>query len=173
MIEVPKCSSFPWSCFWPNSLKLDLVLTTCALIWQSVKILNLTSTLDLAVALEALLALAHVLGGEVAALRVVHTLARQLRDGALVNIWNNKIKLMTNVLFFNNKTGWYWTLCSFNSRGGLESNLETTHNGCQRQFSRISSPNRVLNETRFGALRNLFIEFIARHSPVAGGQSEL
>ena len=48
--------------------------------------LELTSTLDLAVALEALLALAHVLGGEVAALRVVHTLASQLGDGALVNI---------------------------------------------------------------------------------------
>lgn len=48
--------------------------------------MDLTSALDLAVALEALLALAHVLGREVAALRVVHTLARQLRDGALVNI---------------------------------------------------------------------------------------
>ena len=48
--------------------------------------LELTSTLDLAVALEALLALAHVLGGEVAALRVVHTLASQFGDGALVNI---------------------------------------------------------------------------------------
>ena len=48
--------------------------------------LDLTSTLDLAVALEALLAFAHVLGGEVAALRVVHTLASQLRDGALVNV---------------------------------------------------------------------------------------
>ena len=30
-----------------------------------------------------------------------------------------------------------------------------------------------INETRFRALRNLFIEFIARHSLVAGGQSEL
>ena len=49
-------------------------------------ILHLTSTLDLAVALEALFTLAHILGGEVAALRVVHTLVRQLRDGALVNI---------------------------------------------------------------------------------------
>ena len=48
--------------------------------------LDLTSTLDLAVALEALLALAHVLGGEVAALRVVHTLASQLGNGTLVNV---------------------------------------------------------------------------------------
>ena len=61
--------------------------------------LDLTSTLDLAVALEALLALAHVLGGEVAALRVVHTLARQLGDAALVNIWNNNALITQNVLF--------------------------------------------------------------------------
>ena len=61
--------------------------------------LDLTSTLDLAVALEALLALAHVLGGEVAALRVVHTLARQLGDAALVNIWNSNALITQNVLF--------------------------------------------------------------------------
>ena len=46
----------------------------------------LTSALDLAVALPARLALADVLGGEVAALRVLHTLGGQLWYGALVNI---------------------------------------------------------------------------------------
>lgn len=44
------------------------------------------STLDLPVSLEAGLALADVLGGEVAALRVLHTLPGQFRDPALVNI---------------------------------------------------------------------------------------
>ena len=46
----------------------------------------LTSALDLAVALPAWLALADVLGRQVAALRVLHALGRQLGDLALVHI---------------------------------------------------------------------------------------
>ena len=46
----------------------------------------LTSAFDLAVALKAWLALADVLGGQVAALGVLHTFPGQLWDLALVNI---------------------------------------------------------------------------------------
>ena len=55
---------------------------------------GLTSALHLTVPLEALLALADVLGRQVAALSVVHTLARQLGDGALVNICNKGTRLI-------------------------------------------------------------------------------
>ena len=55
---------------------------------------GLTSALHLTVPLEALLALADVLGRQVAALSVVHTLARQLGDGALVNICNKGNRLI-------------------------------------------------------------------------------
>ena len=54
---------------------------------------RLTSTLDLSVSLKARFALAHVLGGEVAALRVVHALATQLWDLALVDIWKETMLL--------------------------------------------------------------------------------
>ena len=46
----------------------------------------LTSAFDLAVALKARLALADVLGGQVAAFGVLHTFPGQLGDLALINI---------------------------------------------------------------------------------------
>ena len=54
---------------------------------------RLTSTLDLSVSLKARFALADVLGGKIAALSVVHALASQLRDLALVDIWKETILL--------------------------------------------------------------------------------
>ena len=54
---------------------------------------RLTSTLDLSVSLKAGFALADVLGGKIAALSVVHTLASQLRDLALVDIWKETMLL--------------------------------------------------------------------------------
>ena len=50
----------------------------------------LTSAFDLAVALKARLALADVLGGQVAAFGVLHTFPGQLGDLALVNIWDKE-----------------------------------------------------------------------------------
>ena len=54
---------------------------------------RLTSTLDLSVSLKARFALADVLGGKIAALSVVHALASQLRDLALVDIWKETFLL--------------------------------------------------------------------------------
>ena len=47
---------------------------------------DVTSALDTSVALESLLTLAHVVSGEVAALRVLHALGSVLGDLALVNV---------------------------------------------------------------------------------------
>ena len=47
---------------------------------------QLTSAFNLAVALKAWFALAHVLGGEIAALRVLNTFPGKLGDLALVDI---------------------------------------------------------------------------------------
>ena len=62
----------------------------------------LTSAFDLAVALKAWFALADVLGGQVAALRVLHTFPGQLGDLALVNIWEKKKLgfILVMVLYF-------------------------------------------------------------------------
>ena len=56
--------------------------------WASTTILSgdVTSALDTSIALESILTLAHVVGGEVAALRVLHALGGVLGDLALVNV---------------------------------------------------------------------------------------